>query len=440
MPTVIEIWFAEHPLPQYMAPIIRIAEQFELAHPDYRLDIQAHDFRTIPGKIVRAADAGHRPAIAEYYSTATQLAYDSRGQDGRPLFTSVQRAIDGRSRILGEPVVIDDIEPVVRDYYTQAGELTSLPATATTTLLFSNKSALSAAGIDRAPETWADVEAACAAMATLRCGPAHGITWPNHGWLFQQAIAGQGGLLCDHDNGRTGRATAVDLASKEMLDYITWWRGLHENGYYLDTAQPWDWGLAIDAFVRGRVAMLLCSSVLSGALVEMGAGAGFQVEVSRQPYNDRTAHAGDLLSGQSLFLADGLDQVTQDGALAFLQYLINPRNAAEWHKASGFLPVTRASYDLLEQEGWLTERPQHRMATEQIRESSRSPAALGAVVGDFAGIQHMMTDAMTDVLSGGTDPVARFTEATTAAQRLLDEYNARCAGPAPRSPGRFAVA
>ncbi|MEV6987175.1 hypothetical protein AB0M95_38770 [Sphaerisporangium sp. NPDC051017] len=64
------------------------------------------------------------------------------------------------------------------------------------------------------------------------------------------------------------------------------------------------------------------------------------------------------------------------------------------------------------------------------------PVSRGALFGDFAGDQDVMTRAMEDVPARGSDPVARFTEATAEAQKLLDEYNAYAIGTGFREPGR----
>lgn len=440
---VIDVWLAEHPFPNhygrhFLEPICEVAADFERAHPDYHVNIQGHDFREVPRDVARAIEDGAAtPHLAEYYATAAQLAQDTYTRDGRPYFTTIGKALDGRAEILGEPVVVDDIEPLARDFFTYNEELTSIPATVTTTLLYSNKTMLDAAGIAEPPRTWAELEDAAAAVAAAPGGPAHGaISWPTHGWLFQQALAQQDALLADHTNGRTGRAESVDLASKEMLAWADWWRRLGANGQYHYTD---DWLTAIQAFARQEVAFTLSSSKLAHEFVRTGKDAGFDVVASRMPHNDAVPFAGNLVSGQSLWLADGLDPATRDGALAFTQFLISPRNAAAWHRAIGFLPVTRTASGLLDDEGWFDDNPHQRAAGDQLRASARTPATAGALLGDFAGIQRAMTRAMDDVLLRGADTGRRFARATDEAQRLLDEHNACCLRPLPRTPDRLDV-
>ncbi|GIH67790.1 extracellular solute-binding protein [Sphaerimonospora thailandensis] len=437
--TVVDVWLAEHPFASFLDPMRKAAEEFGRAHPGHRVRIRAVDFREMPGEVARAAERGEPPAVAEYYATAARIALDTRARDGRPLFTSIEAAIGGRADILGEPVAIDRIEAAARGHYAYGGELVSVPVTATTALLFANATMLREAGVPRVPETWHEVEAACRAIARLPHGPSAAITWPDHGWLFQQAVASQGGLLADHDNGRSGRASTVDLSSAQMAAYVEWWRRLHRDGHYLYTGTRGDWGAAFDAFATGRVAFTVGSSIIAGAAVRAGREAGFDVEVARLPRNGDVPYAGNLVSGQSFWLADGLDEATRDGALAFIQFLLRPEVAAAWHKSAGFIPITVDSFDLLAKAGWFDEHPWLRVATDQLRAADGSPAALGALLGDFAGIQDVMTQAMEDVLVRAADPAGRFTRATADAQRLLDEYNADCRGPAPRTPRRLEV-
>ncbi|MFF5207152.1 extracellular solute-binding protein [Streptosporangium sp. NPDC000396] len=447
---VIDVWVADLTFPGYMDRLRRLAEEFDAAHPEYHVNIRGCDFRTLPLEISQAAAQGRPPAVAECYFYITQAARDILKNDGTPLFTSVEKAIGGRKEILGEPVVIDDIIPAVRDYYTYDGDLTSMPSVATTMLLYANADLLRAAGVSEMPRDWDEVEAACGRIAELPDGPSHGITWSNHGLFFQQAIAVQGGLLADHDNGRSGRATSVDLASKEMLAWATWWQRLHQDGHYLYTGKIPDWEGTFKAFATQEVAFRITSSNDLNYMVQAAESGGFGIEVSRFPDNGRAPYGGNALAGTSLWLADGLDEVTRDGALAFLQYMHNPHNAADQHKANSFIPVTNASFALLEEEGWFDKHPYHRVASDQLKtypahratgglDAATPPPSWGALFGDFAGVQDVMTRAMGDVLTHGADPVARFTEATAEAQKLLDDYRADCLQAGPRSPDTLRV-
>jgi sn-glycerol 3-phosphate transport system substrate-binding protein len=435
--------------PQFLDRTRALAEQFSKEHPGYRVEIHGHDHLTLPEEVARAVKRGVKPAIGQFFYTSGQLAKDMLTDAGRPVFTSVEKAIGGRTEILGEPVVTTDILPALRDYYSAGGELLSVPTLASTTLLYANTTLLADAGVTAVPRTWAEIDTACAALARRAGGRRPGITWPNHGWLFQQALALQDGLLADRDNGRSGRAEVIDLASAEMLAYVRWWKRLHDNGHYLysGTLPMGDgatqiWADNFAAFREQRVALVMTSSVEAELMVQAGRDGGFDVVASPLPHNEAAPRSGAVIGGDSLWLGAGLDKATEDGALAFLQYLNRADIAADRHKSGHYAPITKASVALLEEEGWFQANPHRRVAVDILMASNLTAAGKGAVLGDFAGIQDVISLAMHDVLVEGADPTARFIRATKEAQALLDDYNDHCLGrvDGPRGPHRFAVA
>jgi sn-glycerol 3-phosphate transport system substrate-binding protein len=303
------------------------------------------------------------------------------------------------------------------------GVFTSMPWNTSSTLLYANNTYLDAAGIESVPETWAEVEAACEAIMALDTAPAGCISWPNHGWFFEQSIAQQGGLLVNNDNGRSARADEVFVNSDEMLAFVDYWKGLADAGYYTYTGTQRDFTAPRNAFSAQEIALLLTSSGDAGALVTSSGEAGFEMTVSRMPYNQDVDYAGNLIGGATLWLVNGLDEQTQDGALAFMQFLDNPENAASWHRETGYIPITNAAVTLLEEEGWFDENPWARVATDQLAMSDGSPAASGALFGSFVETRDIITQAMEDVIVSGADPQEAFDEAQDAAQAALDDYN-----------------
>ena len=433
---VIDAWLHYYKSPRFLDSTRDAIKRFNEAHPQYHVKLSAVDYTVMPDAIAKAVAEGTIPTLGQYYSTSTRTAYDMVRPDGSRLYTSIAAAIGGRAEILGEPVVTDLLSHADR-YFTVEPGWTGVCPLSSTTLLYANMTLLQAAGISEVPRTWAELDAACRKVKQLSDGPSHGVTWVNHGWMFQQAVAAQGGLLTDHDNGRTGRATQVDLSSPEMLAFVNWWQRLYKDGYYLYTGAQMDWVGAFGAFVEQQTAFLFTSSVDASRLVQEGRNRGFSVRACRLPYNGEVPYVGNVLGGDGIFMAAGLDQETQDGALAFVQYLNSPDNTIDRHKRTNYMPVTDTAVERLRTEGWFEENPHRYTAIEQLGGSDDSPAALGALVGDFAGVQDMMVQGMHDVLIAGADPVARFATATEQAQRLVDAHNAKC--DSGRGPTSFRV-
>jgi sn-glycerol 3-phosphate transport system substrate-binding protein len=431
----ISLWVPHYPFMTFHLDRTReLAAKFTAAHPGYQIEVTGWDYPVLSEELHRAALEGRQPTIAQYFYTSTQEALDTRNAAGEPAYTSLEQAIGGRSEILGEPVEFGNLVPGAREYYLGA----SMPLLTSTTLMYVNVDLLHAAGVAEIPRTWAELEAACQAVARHRGTPSRCITWPNHGWLFQQSIAQQGGLLADHDNGRCGHAETVDLASQAVLAYVDWWLRLYRDGHYLYLSHGTevDWDGNFQAFADQQVVFALTSSVEVERMVQAGRDGGFTVRAAPMPYNDEVPYAGNVIGGDSLWLSSGLDERVRDGALAFIQYLLNPDNAAQRHQETNFIPVTYGAIRLLEDEGWFGRNPDYRVAIDQIEAGGGSPAARGALVGEFTAIQECMAHAMHDVLTEDADPRVRFRQATAKAQALLDGYNAYRRGERPRGPIR----
>ncbi|MFC4057184.1 extracellular solute-binding protein [Planomonospora corallina] len=431
---VIDALFSEYTFPNFLDPIKKRAAEFEELHPEYRINVGSFYFQNLAEEISKAALQGRTPTMASYYSGATQLARDTLTREGRPLYTSVEKAIAGREEILGHPVVLDDMVAAGREFYTIDGSFQAVPLTLSTMHMYTNTTLLNAAGVQEVPRTWQEVETACRAIAELENGPSHAISWANDGKFFQHALIQQGAALTDAGNGRHGRARNVDLASPEMLAYVMWWYRLFRDGHYLYTGKVEDWAGSARAFAEQQVVFRFSSSFDAPYMVKAAEEAGFEIHVGPTPHNGDLPYGGNWIGGDAMWLADGLDEATRDGALAFMQYLNSPRNAAEWHKVYGSAPVTYPAIEVLEREGWYDEHPYHRAVSEQLEKADRAPGSHGPILGHFAQIQHAMMDALEDIMGRGHDPVERFTRAAAQARELLDHYGAVCVGTGPR-PG-----
>ncbi|MDH5520633.1 MAG: extracellular solute-binding protein, partial [Acidimicrobiia bacterium] len=148
-----------------------------------------------------------------------------------------------------------------------------------------------------------------------------------------------------------------------------------------------------------------------------------EVKSSFMPYNQDIAYEGNLIGGATLWLANGLSETEEDGALAFLNFFSNPENAAAWHQLTGYIPITNSAVALLEEEGWYNESPNSAVASDQLDAAADTPAATGALVGNFVAIRDVVTAAIEDVLVNDVDVAERMASAQAEAQQQLDDYN-----------------
>lgn len=401
------------------------AAAFEQKHQDVTVNVQGFDdYETLFQQMQASLESGNAPEVVHFFEAATREALDATDAEGNPIFQSVAEAVDGRDEILGEPVVLDDVVAPARNYYSVEGDFYSMPWNTSSTIMYGNKKFLDAAGVTKMPETWQELEQACDAIMKLPQNqrPKNCVTWPNHSWWQEQAVAMAGGLLGNNDNGRSDRATEVMLDSPELIEYLTWWNELENKGHYLYTGTQRDWEGTMAAFASQQVAFLQSSSGDATAATENGKSGGYEVVAGRMPYNADVDYEGNLIGGATLWLRSGLDEGTTDAALAFLNFFNNTENAAEWHKVSGYVPITESAVEALTEEGWFDENPNYKVAPDQLAMAAESPAATGVLMGNFVAIRDVITAATEEILVNDVDVETRLKQADEEAQQLLDEY------------------
>lgn len=400
-----------------------VAAAFNEQYPQYNVVIEGYDnYEVLFSATNLAFEQGTNPAIVQYFEAATQDARDANF-DGVPHFKSIAEAFGDREEINGIPVDLENFVAPVAAYYTLDGSFTSMPWNTSSAIMFSNMDMLTAAGVEAIPATWAEVEAACEKVMAMDGAPSNCITWPNHGWFFEQSVAQQGADLVNNGNGREARATEVYVASDAAVAYVQWWKDMADKGYYIYTGAQRDWGGTYNSFIAGDVAMLIYSSSDTTALTNDGADAGFNVVASKMPYNQEVGYTGNLIGGASLWLSNGLDAAVEDGALSFMLFLTNAENDASWHQFTGYIPVTNAGQAFLAEQGWYEESPNSLVASQQLIESEITSATQGAIVGAFPTIRNFVTEAIEQVLVNGVDVTEALTEAQDKANEALEEYN-----------------
>lgn len=424
---------------------------FNEKFPQYNVVVEGGKaYGELGTQIALAAEQGNLPAIVHYNAESTLIARDSGN------FKSIVDALGDRTEVNGVALNPDDFVQPVSAYYTLDGKFTSMPWNSSSSIMFSNKNILDAAGVEAPPATWAEVEAACEKIMALDTAPTYCFTWPNYGWFFEQWLAQQNANIANNDNGRSGLATEVILNSDAGVAVLTWLKDMYNKGYlyYSGLRDDDSWESVDNAFLPGtEVAMAIYSSSDTAYYTNTGAANGFEVVASNLPYNQDAegGWTGNIIGGGSLWLVNGLTPEQEDGALTFLFWLNNTENAAEWHQVTGYFPIRQSSVDLLSSDGWydaivantpsqvwldnpaveaakgsnwFETNPNYIVAAQQIADSQITPATQGVVMGAFPDIRSIVTATIDKVLlTADADPKTELDAATVEATALLEEYN-----------------
>ena len=95
---------------------------------------------------------------------------------------------------------------------------------------------------------------------------------------------------------------------------------------------------------------------------------------------------------------------------------------ASWHQNTGYLPVTRAAYDLSRSQGFYDRNPGASISIEQITLKSPTVNSRGVRLGSFVLVRDAIEDEIEQVFSGKKSAQAALDAAVERGNRLLRQF------------------
>ncbi len=290
-------------------------------------------------------------------------------------------------------------EENIFNYYQVDGNQYSMPFNSSTAMIYYNKDAFRSAGLDPevAPKTFAEFEE-FAKKLTIKEGSTtkqYGAAITSNGWYFEQLLAVQNGEYVNEGNGRSGTPTKALVNEKRGVEIFTMIKRMYEEGTFLNTGTSSDDLKA--AFVSGQVAMVTESSAGMSSMVD---NAPFEVGGAYLIGGNNDAWQGTIIGGGSLWMSNAIDEKEQAGAWEFMKFVSEPSIQAYWHIKTGYLAVTPSAYE--EQiviDAW-KEKPQLKVAPDQIAATKASPATSGALIPNFPQARQSIVAGMESLFQG----------------------------------------
>ena len=180
-------------------------------------------------------------------------------------------------------------------------------------------------------------------------------------------------------------------------------------------------GNASDAsFISGECAMATNASSLYGDVVRNGK---FSYGISTLPYYPDVPGApqNTVIGGASLWVMAGKKAAEYKGVAQFFAYLSKPEVAAASHQRTGYLPVTRAAFDLTDRSGFYKTHPGTDVAvTQMIRQTTDK--SRGVRLGNFVQIRTIIDEELEGVWSGKKTPWDALDQAVQRGNEQLDRF------------------
>jgi len=308
----------------------------------------------------------------------------------------------------------------VAGYYSDVdGNLLSFPFNASTPILYYNKTMFRGAGLDPevAPKTWPDV--GLAAMRLREHGAACGFTtsWPS--WINVENFSAYHNLpIATRANGFGGLDAVLNFNNPvevRHINQLAQWQTSRVFDYSGrgQTAEP--------RFQRGECGIFIGSSATRA---DIKANSNFEVGYGMMPYWPDVAGApqNTIIGGATLWVLRGRPPAEYKGVAKFFAYLSRPEVQASWHQSTGYLPITRAAYDLTRAQGFYDRNPGAEIAFEQITLKPPTENSRGLRLGSFVLIRDVIEDELEQAFLGKKSAQAALDSAVERGNKLLRQF------------------
>ena len=319
-----------------------------------------------------------------------------------------------------EPFLPTAYLPAVTGYYSDlAGNMLSLPFNASTPILYYNKELFRKAGLNPevAPRTWPEVGAAAQRLRVS--GVACGFTthWPS--WVNVENFSALHDVpLATKSNGFGGLDTALTINNRLVVRHIAQLAEWQKTKVYdysgrATSAEP--------RFQNGACGIFLGSSATRADILK---NAKFDVGFGALPYwpDVQGAPRNSIIGGATLWVLRDRPREEYKGVARFFAFLSKAEVQAAWHQATGYLPITKAAYELSRERGFYDRNPGSSISVEQMMRTTPSENSKGLRLGSFVLIRDVIEDEMEQAFAGKKPAQEAMDSAVERGNRLLRQF------------------
>jgi sn-glycerol 3-phosphate transport system substrate-binding protein len=319
----------------------------------------------------------------------------------------------------GEPIDPKDFIGAVAGYYSSPdGKLVSMPFNSSTMVFYYNKDAFKKAGLDPAkpPKTWEELAAAGAKLkaAGQECG--FTTSWPSWGQL-ETFSAWHNVPYATRDNGFGGLDTRLAINTPLHQRHLENLAKLAKDGIFLYGGRGDN---PNGLFISGKCAMITGSSGMRANILR---NAKFELGTSTLPYygDVKGAPQNAIIGGASLWVFSGKKPEVYKGAAKFFKYIASPAVAADWHQGTGYVPVTKAAYELTKQQGFYDKNPGTEIGVLQLNVQTTAQSR-GLRLGFLPQIREIADGNIENAVAGKISAKDALADTVKRGNELLERF------------------
>jgi sn-glycerol 3-phosphate transport system substrate-binding protein len=390
----------------------KLATDFNASQSDYRIvpTYKGNYTETVTAAIF-AFRSRSQPAIVQVNEIATATMTAARGAI-YPVYELMKDE--------NEPFAPDAYLPAVSGYYADGhGNLLSFPFNASTPILYYNKTMFREAGLDPnlPPRTWPELGATAKKLRDRGVVCGFTTSWPS--WINVENLSAFHNLpLATRSNGFGGLDAVLDFNNSVVVRHVAQlaeWQTTKIFDYSgrAQSAEP--------RFQNGECGIFIGSSATRA---DIKANSKFEVGYGMMPYWPDVAGApqNTIIGGATLWVLRDRPRDEYKGVAKFFSFLSKPEVQAAWHQNTGYLPITRAAFELTRKQGFYDRNPGADISIEQITLKPPTENSKGLRLGSFVLIRDVIDDELEQAFSGKKSAQAAMDSAVERGNRLLRQF------------------
>jgi sn-glycerol 3-phosphate transport system substrate-binding protein len=400
--------------------ILRLTDQFNSSQNDVHVTVvNQTTYADTLNKFRAGLSSGDLPDLVQIEDTGLQQMIDT------------QAALPAQACVDAEKYDLSDNLKRVVDYYSVKGKLWPMPFNVSNPVLYFNKKAFQAAGLDpnNPPKTLDEVKAAAQKLKDSGTVAQAGFGMKLDPWYLEQWSALGGKTYVNNSNGRKSRATSTTFDNATGKEIFTFLDNMVKQG--LARTNPADGSSAFDNLLgvgNGNFGMTIDTSAALGTIQQVLASGQYpDVELGVAPMPGPKGKGGVLVGGGANYIVKKSSPEKQAAAWQYAKFLNDPQTQADWSIATGYVPIRQSAANMPQVQQYWTTNPGFKVAYDQLLAGVANTATAGPVIGDYQGVRDVVLDSEQQMFNGMT-PSAALKLAKQNANGKIEEYNSRVSG------------
>lgn len=391
--------------------VTEIAALFNAAQNDYEVKpVYKGNYTETMTAAIAAFRAKEQPHIVQVFEVGTATMMAAKGA----VYPVYQMMAD--AGLDWDP---NAYLPAVKSYYTDTvGNMLSLPFNSSTPVLWYNKDLLDKAGVE-VPKTWNEMFAAGAKLKAAGTECAFSFGWQS--WVMIENFSAWHNLeIGTKENGFAGLDTEFRFNNDKVASILQRIADAQADGTFKYGGRR---GESLPMFLEQKCAMWINSSAYYGGISK---NAKFNYGQAMLPVDTSVADKpqNSIIGGATLWVLQGHDKADYKGVAQFFNFISSSYVQADWHQATGYVPITSAAGELSKAQGFYETNPGTDTAIQQLSLNTPTPNSKGLRFGSFVQTRDIINEEMEALWAGKKTAKQALDAAAERGNALLRKFEA----------------